>query len=511
VSKKPKKILLIEDNPGDARLIREMLEKENFQFHLEWADRLQTGMELLDTEDIDLVLLDFGLPDSQGLDGFEKIHSRKPNVPVIAITGLDDEKVSTEGIRRGLQDCLIKGKVEGILLLRTINYAIERQRLQSELERFTEELRNSEVRLLNTIEQNIDGIIIMARNGVVRFINPAAESLLGLTAENIIGDLFEFRIAEGFSAVKDEVAEISIIRKNKETVLAEMRLAETVWENEPCYIVSLRDVTERKLAEEEREKLFNELEESYKELQHKKSLLIQTEHLVQTEKMSAVGTMVAGVAHELNNPMMGILHFAQYCLKHTTEDDRRYTVLQDLERETKRCIKIVQNLLSFSRLEREGEEAYQKESCVVIFDRVFRLLSYRIEKQNVLVKKNYAEKIPKIWIKTNSIQQVFFNIVNNALDAIGENGKKEIHIDIHLEDEFVRVIIADSGEGISPENLKKIFDPFYTTKPVGEGTGLGLSICLNIIKAHGGKITCESKLGKGTKFKVLFPIERRKN
>jgi len=499
VSKKPKKILLIEDNPGDARLIREMLEKENSQFHLEWADRLQTGMKLLDSEDMDLILLDLGLPDSQGFEGFEKIHAKSPNMPVIAFTGLDDERLLTEGIRKGLQDCLTKGKVECFLLTRTINYAIERQRLQSELEKFTEELKNSEVRLRNIIEKSADGIIIVDRNGVVRFVNPAGESLFGWKAEEIMGDLF------GFPVVADEAAEISIIRKNKETAVAEMRVAETVWDNERCYLASLRDITERKLAEEERKKLYNKLEESYTKLEQ------QTYLLVQTEKMSTVGTMVAGVAHELNNPMMGILHFAQYCLKHTTEDDRRYTVLQDLERETKRCIEIVQNLLSFSRLEREGEEAYQKESCVVIFDRVFRLLSYRIEKKNVLVKKNYAEKIPKIWIKTNSIQQVFFNIMNNALDAFEENGKKEIHIDIHREDEFVRVIIADNGEGISPENLKKIFDPFYTTKPVGEGTGLGLSICLNIIKAHGGKITCESKLGKGTKFKVLFPIERRKN
>jgi two-component system NtrC family sensor kinase len=207
--------------------------------------------------------------------------------------------------------------------------------------------------------------------------------------------------------------------------------------------------------------------------------------------------------------MMGIIQFAQYCLKHTTEDDRRYTVLQDLEFEIIRCIKIVQNLLNLSRMERE-EDIYQKESCVVIINRIFRQLSNRIEKQNVLVKKNFAEKIPKIWIRTKSIQQVFENILINALDAIEENGKKEIHVDIHREDEFVRVIIADSGKGIAPESLKMIFDAFYTTKPVGAGTGLGLSICLNIIKAHGGKITCESKLGKGAKFKVLLPIERRK-
>jgi len=231
--------------------------------------------------------------------------------------------------------------------------------------------------------------------------------------------------------------------------------------------------------------------------------------LMQSEKMGAVGTMAAGVAHELNNPMMGILNFIQYCIKHTSEDDRRYPVLQDTKRETERCVDIVKNLLTFSRMEKEGVEARQKESCAVIFERVFKLLSYRIEKERVSVTQNYAEGTPETWMKVNNIQQVFFNLVGNALDALKDSDKKEIHVDIDSDEKYVRVTVADTGDGIPTENLQTIFEPFFTTKTVGEGTGLGLSVCHSIVKAHEGEITCESGPGEGTKFKVLLPIDIR--
>jgi C4-dicarboxylate-specific signal transduction histidine kinase len=235
-----------------------------------------------------------------------------------------------------------------------------------------------------------------------------------------------------------------------------------------------------------------------------------TQMLVQAEKMSAVGTMVAGVSHELNNPMMGILNFIQYCLKHTSKEDKRYSVLQDAEHETNRCIDIVKNLLTFSRMEKEGQETRQKEICTVIFDRVFKLLSYRIEKQGVLITQHTAEETHAVWMKVNNIQQVFLNLIINALDALKDSERKEIHVHIQHEGEFVQVTVTDTGCGIFPENIQKIFDPFFTTKPVGEGTGLGLSVCRSIIKEHGGEIACESKLGVGTKFKILLPVDRRK-
>ncbi len=260
-------------------------------------------------------------------------------------------------------------------------------------------------------------------------------------------------------------------------------------EEQGIIISNWHDITERKQAEEEL----------------KKSQV----QLIQSEKMTALGTMVAGVAHELINPMMGIINFVRYCLKNTSTDDERFTILQNAERETNRCISIVDNLLTFSHMEKAGVGGFQKASCAAILDQVLKLLSYRIEKKKARIIKQYAEGIPEIRMRINSIQQLFFNTITNALDAIKESDNKEIHIDIHQEGEFVKVIIADRGPGITPENLQKIFDPFFTTKPTGQGTGLGLSISQGIIETHRGRITCESKPGLGAKFEISLPIEMK--
>jgi two-component system NtrC family sensor kinase len=112
-------------------------------------------------------------------------------------------------------------------------------------------------------------------------------------------------------------------------------------------------------------------------------------------------------------------------------------------------------------------------------------------------------------MEVNSMQQVLLNLISNALDALMESQKKEIHIEVYREDDFIQLIVTDSGCGLAPENLEKIYDPFYTTKPIGQGTGLGLTTSRSIIESHGGAITCESKLGVGTTFKILLPIKTK--
>jgi len=223
-----------------------------------------------------------------------------------------------------------------------------------------------------------------------------------------------------------------------------------------------------------------------------------------------MGTLVAGVAHELNNPMTGMINYVQYCRKHTDSGDKRYKALVDTEAEIRRCIDIVNNLLTFSRIEKEGKESFRETDCAEIIERVLRLLSYRIEKNQVSVTKQYEKGTMKVWAKVNNIQQVFLNLVSNALYAVENCETREIHLSINPKGSFTQITVKDSGIGISSENRGKIFDPFFTTKPVGEGTGLGLSILKSIIDDHGGNVTCKSDIGKGTEFKVLLPMKTEK-
>ena len=232
-----------------------------------------------------------------------------------------------------------------------------------------------------------------------------------------------------------------------------------------------------------------------------------TQLLVHAEKMSATGIMAAGIAHELNNPIMGILNYVQYCLKHTDENDRRHGILQSAEQEILRCATILKNLLTFARMGQEGQESYLVENCVELLERALQLLDYRIKHNQVSILREYEENTFLVRVKANPIQQVFLNLLGNALDALEPCHVQEIHLQINNQSPFVRVGIHDSGPGMEREQLSKIFDPFYTTKAPGKGTGLGLAICQSIIEEHQGRLSCESTLGQGTLFEVLLPMD----
>ncbi len=376
----------------------------------------------------------------------------------------------------------------------------EMEATNEELQATSEELRQAGAYAGSLIEASLDTLVTIGSDGKITDINSETERITGRTREELVGTDFSNYFTDpenartGYlkalkeGAVRDYPLELRHADEHVTPVLYNA----SVYRDEAGKVLGVfaaaRDVTEQKKTEEKLKNLLDQLKGSQAQL-------------IQAGKMGAMGTMTAGIAHELNNPMMGILNFVQYCLKHTSPDDRRYTVLQDAENETKRCAEIVQNLLTFSRMEQEGEEEYTKVSCKMILDRVLKLLSYRVEREKVLLTEHTAEEIPPIWVKENNIQQVIFNLIGNALDSLRTSDKKKIHADIRPEGKFVQITIGDTGCGISPENLQKIFDPFFTTKPVGKGTGLGLSICHSIVESHGGNI-------KGTKIRVLLPIEK---
>ncbi|ETR72530.1 MAG: hypothetical protein OMM_07454 [Candidatus Magnetoglobus multicellularis str. Araruama] len=214
--------------------------------------------------------------------------------------------------------------------------------------------------------------------------------------------------------------------------------------------------------------------------------------------------MTAGVAHELNNPMTGILQYVQYCIKYTDKESKTYPVLNDIYQETKRCVDIVDNLLTYSRHEHTQQEQ-PPTNIHSIIDRVLRLLQYRIDKENIQLTTDKTDSLPEICLHTSSMQQVFMNLIGNAIDAVQKVDPKHIHIQTSCIDRHISIDIKDNGCGIDKSIQQLIFDPFFTSKPAGKGTGLGLSISKRIVENHHGKLLCHST-SEGAIFKVILPV-----
>jgi two-component system, NtrC family, sensor kinase len=255
---------------------------------------------------------------------------------------------------------------------------------------------------------------------------------------------------------------------------------------------------------------FNQMTENVQQSRAQLEKTVETlkstqEQLIQSEKLSAVGEFVAGVAHELNNPLAAVIGFSEM-LKETevAETPRRY--LDMIFKSAQRCQKIVQSLLSFAR---RHQPERKPVSVNKIIDAVLEIVAYPLRTSNIEVVTKFDPKLPIVMADEHQIQQVFLNIVNNARQALEAhqpqpNGR--IKITTEVCEPNVRVIIQDNGPGISEENLRRIFDPFFTTKEVGKGTGLGLSLCYGMIKEHGGNIKPASRPGEGATFTIELPI-----
>jgi signal transduction histidine kinase len=246
------------------------------------------------------------------------------------------------------------------------------------------------------------------------------------------------------------------------------------------------------------------LQKSLAQLEKTVEILRTTQaQLIHSEKLSAVGEFVAGVAHELNNPLTALIGYSEL-LQASAVDDTSRSSLKRISNSADRCHKIVQSLLSFAR-QHPPERKLTNVNALV--DSVVEILIYELRTSNIEVVKELSPHLPRLLVDPHQIQQVFLNIVNNARQAVEAfRPHGSIRISTGAAGQRVRIRFQDDGPGISEENLAKIFNPFFTTKPVGKGTGLGLSLSYGIIQEHGGSITAQSKPGQGTAFIIELPV-----
>jgi PAS domain S-box-containing protein len=225
--------------------------------------------------------------------------------------------------------------------------------------------------------------------------------------------------------------------------------------------------------------------------------------LLQAEKLSSLGLLAAGIAHEVNTPITGISSCAQMLLKTTPEGDVRKPLLEKIEKQTFRAAEIVNGLLNFARM--NGAE-YADLDIDALIRESLALLEHAISQNRVTIEYAPGSDLPKIYGNAGKLQQVFVNLFLNARDAMPSGGS--LRIETSKNDTMVVVDISDSGSGISPENIRKIFDPFFTTKSTGKGTGLGLAVAYGIIQEHGGRIFVDSIPEQGTHFQLKLPTRQ---
>ncbi|MFQ5720203.1 MAG: ATP-binding protein, partial [Acidobacteriota bacterium] len=426
--------------------------------------------------------------------------SHKRMVGIVSVDDPSDGRVPSEEGLSSLE-----------LFANQVAHAIEEKKLDQEVKKSTRRYRT-------LVETMNDGLVVMDFAERITMVNPTLSRLVGYRLEEMIGSsLFTFLSKSSRAAVMAKRDERRLGIKSRyevELVSKEGTTIPVIMSGAPLYesnrlvgsFAVISDLREQKKSEAEFRVMHQEIVDANVKLQDSMEKLQRTqEQLVQAEKLSAVGELVSGVAHELNNPLTGVLGYAQLLLGRDVSPKVKKQ-LSTIYKEATRCQKIVQNLLTFARKHRP-EKSYVDINEIILA--TVELRSYQMRVDNVDLLTDLEKNLPKTMADYHQFQQVFINIINNAHHAMVEgNGRGSLLIRSRVREGRIVVSFEDDGPGIPEEALGKIFDPFFTTKDVGKGTGLGLSLSYGIVQEHGGSIRAGNRDDgrPGAVFDVELPI-----
>jgi two-component system NtrC family sensor kinase len=369
----------------------------------------------------------------------------------------------------------------------------------SERKRIENELREANEFFMNLIESSVDGIIASDMKGNIIIFNKGAEILTGYTAEEIIGKthitkiypegiakevMIKLRSPEYGGVGRLVPSQFNVVNKAGEEIPIQLSAA-LIYDGAGNEVASVGIFTDLR----PRLKMEKKLQETHVQL-------------VSSEKMASLGKLAAGIAHEINNPLGGILIYASLMIEDLPQDDPKRGDLSRIVQEAGRCKEIVKSLLEFARQTEPKMEPTDINRAIT--EGLFFLENQALF-HNVRIIKKLDPVLPFVKGNASQLKQVFMNIIVNAAEAIHGSGTLTITTSPTPDRKFVLVEFTDTGEGISEENLSRIFDPFFTTKDVGKGTGLGLATSYGIVEEHGGKIRVKSKVGEGTTFTIELP------
>jgi len=379
------------------------------------------------------------------------------------------------------------------------------------LEQRTKELIKEQNYANYLLEISPDFQVNLNTKGKIMGMNRACEKILGKKKEELIGSsIYRYLPKEEIKKIIDRVLnekqvknfEITINIPEKESLICDLSGAIFIdLQGKVGIYLSGRDITERRKLQQELKDLNQNLEKKVTE--RTKELKRTQKQLIQSEKLSILGQLAANIAHEIRNPLTTMSLSVQHVARKSYNDFQKEK-LQTIKKNIDRINKIIQGLLTFSRPSRS---IFTYEDINKVLLRLEPALG-NINQKNIKIIKKFNSSIPKLWVNSDRLEQVFTNLTLNAMRAMKEGGELYVSTDYDSKREGLLIKFRDTGCGIAEENFKKIFLPFFTTYK--DGTGLGLSICQMIINEHKGDISVESKIGKGTVFTIFLPLEKRK-
>lgn len=509
-------VLLVEDYLADVILIEAALTQvTHIVFHVTTAEQLSQGLDAIAAQHFDVILLDLGLPDSQGLTTFIHLHTQAPAIPVVVLSGMEDEALATEAVYAGAQDYLVKGQAGSELLARSIRYAIERHRFQ-------EQLRTSEQYFRALIEHSTNAVATLTADGTILYKSPAALHILGYRAEEMIGqNAFTFLHPDDMPASRNlfnylqqqpqQPLSCEIRYCHKDGTWCWLEVTGTNLLDVPgvrAIVVNYRDITARKHAEAALRQLNETLELRIAE----RTADLRTVNTELARAARLKDEFLATMSHELRTPLNAILGRTELLWGgvYGSLTPKQLEALHSIDVSGRHLLTLINEILDLSRIE-AGKLDIQIEpvTLTIICQMSLHMVTESAVAKQITLHTALDPQVTTIFADERRLTQILVNLLTNAIKFTPNGGAVGLEVQGNPQQQTVTFSIWDTGIGIAKEDLPHLFQPFTQidgglNRQHG-GTGLGLTLVHRLVLAHQGSVTVTSQPGQGSRFSITLP------